>query len=65
MEIVITSPSFSRHPILRNEIKMLGHAVKFNETGSRPSGEELSEFIGHAEILVVSLEKINHSVLSN
>lgn len=65
MEIVVTSPSFSRHPTLRYEISQLGLPVKFNETGERPQGKALSQYIGNAEIAIVSLEHIDAFILEN
>lgn len=63
MKIAVTSPSFSKHPVLIKEIKKVTNNVKLNSSGIRLKGEELYEFVKDAEALVVGLETMDEDLL--
>ena len=65
MHITVTSPSFSKHQILKNEITALFPKVKLNTTGIRFKGQALIDFIRDTEGLIIGLEIINDSVLEH
>jgi len=61
--IAVTSRAFSQNPILREEILRRFHRVKFNDTGRQLLESELLDFIKGSDAAIVSLEKIDHSLL--
>jgi len=63
MKIVVTSPSFSKNLNLVMELKRFFPNVKVNEKGTLFKKDELIEFIGDAECLIVGLDKIDDEVL--
>jgi phosphoglycerate dehydrogenase-like enzyme len=63
MKIVATSPSFSKNPELQKEIYKYFPEAKLNLEGKRFSKNELIEFIGDADGVIVGLEKIDDEVL--
>ncbi|EJF06982.1 phosphoglycerate dehydrogenase-like oxidoreductase [Thiovulum sp. ES] len=63
MKIVATSPSFSKNPELEKEIYSYFPNAKLNLEGKRFSKNELIEFIGDADGVIVGLEKIDDEVL--
>ena len=66
MNLVVTSPSFSKNLMLRKYIEsVLGktHSVKFNEYGERLNGQSLIQFIGDCDTAIIGLEKIDEEVL--
>ncbi len=63
MNIVATSPSFSRNPRLVSEIKKISETAKLNVDGIRFKGEALYEFIKDSEALIVGLEPITADLL--
>ena len=64
MEIVATSPSFSKNKILQNEIYKHYPNAKLNLEGKRFNKEELIEFIKEADAVIVGLEPIDEEVLA-
>jgi phosphoglycerate dehydrogenase-like enzyme len=62
-KIIVTSPSFSKNEILKNELLLSFPESIFNEEGKRLSGQELIKFIKDADGIIVGLEKIDRSVL--
>ena len=63
--ITVTSPSFSKNPILEKEIKVLFPDVKLNTTGFRYKGQALIDYIKHAQGLILGTELISDSVLDH
>lgn len=63
MSIVVTSPSFSKNHLLQREIYTHFKTVKLNQHGLRFSKEELIDFIGDAEGVILGLEEIDVEVL--
>jgi len=64
MNIVATSPSFSKNKTLQNEIYKYFPDAKLNLEGKRFNKEELIEFIKEADAVIVGLEPIDEEVLS-
>jgi len=64
MNIVVTSPSFSKNAHLVNELKRFSPNVKVNKEGKLFKKDELLDFIGNAECMIVGLDKISDDVLS-
>lgn len=65
MEIVVTSPSFCKNKHLVKEINRFFDNVKFNFKGTLFTKNELVEFIGNAESIIVGLDKIDTEVLDS
>ncbi len=63
-KVAVTSPSFSKHPILRKEITELFPDVKLNNDGIRYKGDALLDYIKDQEALVLGLELITNDVLN-
>lgn len=63
MKIVVTSPSFSKNAALIEESKRFFPEIKLNTKGILFSKEELIDFIGDAEAMIVGLDKIDSEVL--
>jgi D-3-phosphoglycerate dehydrogenase len=62
--VVVCSRSFSRHPVLRQELLARYASVTFNETGRQLEGDELVAFMrGHSKA-ITALERIDDQVLS-
>jgi len=65
MNIIVTSPSFSKNKILQNEMYKYFQNSKLNLDGKRFKQEELIEYIKDADAIIVGLEVINKEVLNN
>lgn len=65
MNIVVTSPSFSKNKVLREEIYKYFPNAKLNDDGKRFSKKELLEHIKYADGIVVGLEEIDEEVLNS
>ena len=61
--IAVTSRSFSRHPVLRQELLARHDEVRFNDEGRSLRGDELIEFLQGCEKAIVALEPIDDAVL--
>lgn len=61
--IAVTSRSFSRHPVLRQELLDRYHMVRFNDDGRSLRGDELVDFLQGCEKAIVALEPIDDAVL--
>lgn len=64
MIIAVTSPSFSKNTMLRDEISKSFPDVRFNDEGTRFNKDELLEFIKPADGVIVGLEPIDDTILS-
>ncbi len=62
-KIVVTSPSFSKHPLLRQELTESFPEVRFNDKGVGLEGAELARFLEGAEGAVVGLEPVDGALL--
>ncbi|MEI6153723.1 MAG: phosphoglycerate dehydrogenase [Deltaproteobacteria bacterium] len=63
MKIVVTSPSFSKNEILKNELLRSFPRAIFNEEGNKFSGKKLIKFVKGADGIIVGLERLDQSVL--
>ena len=63
MNIVATSPSFSKNSVLQKEIFTYFPEAKLNLEGKRFNQDELIAFIKDADAVIVGLEPINEEVL--
>ena len=62
--LAIASRSFSKHPILRNEVLKLYPDAKFNDEGLSLHGTALIEFLQGYEKAITALEVIDDKILS-
>lgn len=62
--IAVLSRSFSRHPILREELLARFPGTKFNDAGRSLAGEELLDFVAGYDGLIVALERMDARALS-
>ena len=62
--LAITSRSFSKHPILRNEVLKRYPNAKFNDQGLALKGKSLVKFLQGYEKAITALEKIDEELLS-
>ena len=62
--IAVTSRSFSRHPVLRQELLARYDEVRFNDAGLSLRGDELVEFLQDCEKAIVALEPIDDALLA-
>ena len=63
MKIVATSPSFSKNKKIQDEIYKHFPEAVLNIEGKKFNQDELIEFIGNADALIVGLDLINEDVL--
>ena len=61
--IKVTSPSFSRNPVLREELLATFPMTAFNESGGHLAGPALAEFLAGADGAVIGLEAIDAALL--
>ncbi len=59
--VVVASRSFSRHPVLREELLARYRNVRFNEDGVSLTGDSLIDFLGDAEKAITALEPLDES----
>ncbi len=64
MNIVVTSPSFSKHPVLQKEILKYFPNAKLNLEGTRFDKDSFIEFVKDADAVIVGLESVDGYVLS-
>ena len=64
MDIVATSPSFSKNKTLQQEIYSHSPNAKLNLEGKKFNQTELIEYIKEADAIIVGLEPINEEVLN-
>lgn len=65
MNIIATSPSFSKNIVLHKEMYKYFPDAKLNLEGKRFTQEELIDYIKDADAIIVGLEPINKEVLDN
>lgn len=65
MKIIATSPSFSKNAKLKKELLTHFPDAKLNQEGLRFSKNELLDFIGDAEGIIVGLEEIGLEILND
>jgi phosphoglycerate dehydrogenase-like enzyme len=64
-KIAVTSVSFGKSTVLREELLRVFPNSVFNENGQRLSGGKLIEFINNADAAIVGVEVINDSLLAH
>jgi len=62
--VAVTSRSFSRHPVLREELLARFPEARFNDAGATLRGDELVEFLHGAERAIVGLEPVDEALLT-
>lgn len=62
--VAVTSRSFSRHPILRQELLQHYPNVTFNDTGNSLKSEALITFLQGHDKAIIALEKLDGSVFT-
>jgi len=62
--IVVTSPSFTRHPTLRQELLALFPDARFAPGEQVLQGQALLDHLGDAEAAIVGLERIDEALLT-
>ena len=65
MQIVVTSPSFSKNEILQKEILKYFPNAKLNLDGTRFKKTELIDYIADANAIIVGLDDIDKEILDN
>jgi len=63
-KIAVASRSFSKHPVLREELSELYSHVQFNEEGKTYQGESLISFLKDHDSAIVGLEHLTGDVLT-
>lgn len=63
-KVVVCSRSFSRNPVLRQELLTRYEHVTFNDSGRQLEGDELVVFLRGHEKAIMALERIDDYVLS-
>jgi D-3-phosphoglycerate dehydrogenase len=62
-KIAVTSPSFSSNKTLRAELEKYFFEIKYNETGKNLSTNEMSNFVGDADGIILGLEIVDSTLL--
>ena len=63
MKVVVTSPSFSKHPMLIKDMEAKFKNYILNTEGRRFNEDELIKYIGDAEAAIIGLDKVTPKVL--
>jgi len=63
MKIAVTSPSFSKHPDLINEMKNSFSDFKLNTEGKRFTTSELIDYLTGYDAAIIGLDEINKTVI--
>lgn len=63
MKVVVTSPSFSKHPMLIKDMEAKFDNFVLNTEGRRFNEDELIKYIGDAEAAIVGLDQVTPKVL--
>lgn len=64
VRVAVTSRSFSKHPVLREELLARFPDVTFNESGHSLANDELVAFLAGHDRAITALERIDENVLS-
>jgi D-3-phosphoglycerate dehydrogenase len=63
--VKVTSPSFARDPVLREEIIARFPRAAFNPTGLPLAGGALAEFLADADAAVIGVERVDEALLAH
>ncbi|MEM7525491.1 MAG: phosphoglycerate dehydrogenase [Pseudomonadota bacterium] len=64
MRVAVGSRSFSRHPVLREELKAAFPQTTFNDAGAKLSGDALISFLQGHDAAIIALESVSDHILS-
>ncbi|WP_323798180.1 phosphoglycerate dehydrogenase [Nisaea sp.] len=64
IRVAVASRSFSRHPVLRQEVLEQFPNATFNDAGVSLKGDALIEFLAGHDRAITALEKLDHSVFA-
>lgn len=64
MKIAVTSPSFSKHPLLQEQMSQFFPDAKLNLEGTRLKGDALFDYVKNSEALIIGLEKFDQELLN-
>lgn len=64
LALAVSSPSFSRHPVLRGEAVEHFPRARFNLAGERLADAALAAFLDGSEAAIVGLERIDRALLA-
>ncbi|MDD5091464.1 MAG: phosphoglycerate dehydrogenase [Candidatus Wallbacteria bacterium] len=65
MKIAVTSASFSKNPILRQELRSHFSDCRFNDSGEVLTGGRLIEFLGGTDAAVIGLDRLDRGVITS
>lgn len=65
IRVAVTSPSFSANLILRQELNNVFDDIYFNDTKRNLSSQEMPQFVGNSEALILGLEKVDSCLLNS
>jgi len=63
-KVAVTSRSFSKHPVLREELLARYENVTFNDEGLKLVGEQLVDFLRGHDKAITALEKIDDNIFA-
>lgn len=61
--VTVASPSFSKHPVLREELLAHFPKARFNDAGKRLEGDALVAYLDGADAAIIGLEPMTREVL--
>lgn len=62
--VAVASPSFSKHPVLREEVQRHFPRARFNDAGKRLEGDALVAYLDGVEAAIIGLEPMTREVLA-
>jgi D-3-phosphoglycerate dehydrogenase len=65
LSVAVTSPSFSANLTLRQELKNVFDNISFNDSKKNLTSEEMPQFVGDSDALIVGLEKVDLNLLQS
>ena len=64
LRVAVASRSFSRHPVLRQELLALYPGATLNDSGASLSGDALVDFLSGHDAAITALERIDDALLA-
>lgn len=65
LKISVANITFSNNKILKDELNSLFDNISYNENSIRLENQELTNFIGTSDVLIMGLEKLTENILKN
>ena len=62
--VKVTSPSFSKNPVLQGELSKRPLQVTLNTEGKRYEGTALAEYLADADAAIIGLERVDEALLA-